>query len=134
MCSVRCGTILLKINTSLDYLSSSEFCILCGWNLKSVCKMLLTDSQLDHNMLSKHLISHFGDMPWPPRSPDLSSCDFFPWGYLKGRVYIHKPHNLNELKVAIRQEVLTIEQQLLPERWTISSGGLKTAFKRMVIT
>ena len=47
-----------------------------------------------------------------PRSPDLS-CDFFLWGYLKGRVYTHKPRNLNELKDAIRQEVLTIDQQLL---------------------
>ena len=35
------------------------------------------------------------------------------WGYLKGRVYTHKPRNLNELKDAIRQEVLTIDQQLL---------------------
>ena len=25
---------------------------------------------------------------WPPRSPDLSSCDFFLRGYIKGRVYI----------------------------------------------
>jgi len=54
----------------------------------------------------------FGDMPWPSRSPDLS-CDFFLWGYLKGRVYTHKPRNLNVLKDAIRQEVLTIHQQLL---------------------
>jgi len=55
----------------------------------------------------------FGDVLWPPRSPDLSSCDFFLWGYLKGRVYTHKPRNLNELKDAIRQGVLTIYQQLL---------------------
>jgi hypothetical protein len=25
---------------------------------------------------------------WPPRSPDLSICDFYLWGYLKGRVQI----------------------------------------------
>jgi len=35
------------------------------------------------------------------------------WAYLKGRVYTHKPRNLNELKDAFRQEVLTIDQQLL---------------------
>jgi len=34
---------------------------------------------------------------------------------LQGRVYTHKPHNLNELKDAIRQEVLTIGQQLLAQ-------------------
>ncbi|GFG37214.1 hypothetical protein Cfor_06115 [Coptotermes formosanus] len=33
-----------------------------------------------------------------PRSPDLASCDFFLWGYLKGRAYTHKPRNLNELE------------------------------------
>jgi hypothetical protein len=41
-------------------------------------------------------------------APDLS-CDLFLWGYLKCRVYTHKPRNLNELKDAIRQEVLTID-------------------------
>ena len=65
------------------------------------------------NMFPGRLISRFGDVPWPPRSPDLSSCDFFLWGYLKGRVYTHKPRNLNKLKDAVRQEVLTIDQQLL---------------------
>ena len=68
---------------------------------------------VQRNMFPGHLISRFGDVPWPPRSPDLLSCDFFLWGHLKGRVYTHKPRNLNELKDAIRQEVLTIGQQLL---------------------
>ena len=65
------------------------------------------------NIFPGRLISRFGDVPWPPRSPDLSSCDFFLWGYLKGRFYTHKPRNLNELKDAIQQEVLTVDQQLL---------------------
>jgi hypothetical protein len=59
------------------------------------------------------LISRFSDVPWPPVSPDLSLRDFFLWAYLKGRVYSHKPHNLNELKDAILLEVLTIDQQWL---------------------
>jgi hypothetical protein len=29
------------------------------------------------NMFHGRLISRYGDVPWPPRSPDLSSCDFF---------------------------------------------------------
>jgi hypothetical protein len=28
-------------------------------------------------MFPGRVISRFGDIPWPPRSPDLSSCDFF---------------------------------------------------------
>ena len=65
------------------------------------------------NMFPGCLISRFGYVPWPPRSPDLSSCDFFFWEYLKCRVYTHTPRNLNDLKDAIREEVLTIDQQLL---------------------
>jgi len=64
------------------------------------------------NMFRGRLISRFCNVPWPPRSPDLS-CNFFLWGYLKGCVYTHKPRNLSELKDAIRQEVLTIDQEPL---------------------
>ena len=28
-------------------------------------------------MFPKHVVSRFGDVPWPPRSPDLSACDLF---------------------------------------------------------
>jgi len=65
------------------------------------------------NMFPGHPISRFGDVPWPPRSPDLSTCDFFLWAYLKWRVYAHKPRTLNDLKEAIRQEIRPIDRQLL---------------------
>ena len=65
------------------------------------------------NVLPGHLISCFGDMLCPPRSPDLSKCDFFLWGYLKSCVYTHKPRTLNDLKKAIRQEIRPIDRQLL---------------------
>jgi hypothetical protein len=65
------------------------------------------------NMFPGHLISHFGDVPWPPRSPDLSACDFFWGGYLKPRVYVQKPCTLNDLKKAICQEIQPINHQLL---------------------
>lgn len=64
-------------------------------------------------MFAGRLISRFGDVPWPPRSPDLSSCDFFLWGYLKERVYVHKPRTLLELKEAITEEVRAIDLELL---------------------
>jgi len=65
------------------------------------------------NMFPGHLISRFGDVPLPPRSPDLSTCDFFLWGYLKSRGYPHKPRTLNDLKEAFRQEIRPIDRQLL---------------------
>ena len=42
---------------------------------------------------------------WPPRSPDLTPCDFFLWGYLKAKVYTSPPIDLNDLQARIRQEV-----------------------------
>ena len=65
------------------------------------------------NMFPGHLISRFGDMPWLPHSPDLSMCDFYLWGYLKSRVYTHKPCMLNDLKEAIHHEIRPIDRQLL---------------------
>jgi hypothetical protein len=60
------------------------------------------------------VISRFGDIPWPPRSPDLSTCDFFLWGYLKSRVYAHNPLTLADLKETVKQEW----QQLIVRCWT----------------
>lgn len=59
------------------------------------------------------LISRNGDIPWPARSPDLSPCDFFLWGYLKGEVYKHRPRTLRDLKDAIQLEVRRIPQAML---------------------
>lgn len=59
------------------------------------------------------VISRFGDIAWPARSPDLSVCDFFLWGYLKSKVYVNKPRTLEDLKEAITQEVASITAEML---------------------
>jgi hypothetical protein len=35
---------------------------------------------------------------WPPRSPDLSFCDFYLWGNLKGKVYKNNPRSTEALQ------------------------------------
>jgi len=36
---------------------------------------------------------------WPPRSPGLTPCDYFFWGYVKDTVYLPPlPSTLDELK------------------------------------
>ena len=45
---------------------------------------------------------------WPPRSPDLTSTDFFLWGLLKSKVYRNTPRTIEQLKDAIRQEIQTV--------------------------
>ena len=85
------------------------------------------------NMFPRHLISRFGDVPWPPRSPDLSTCDFFLWGYLKSRVYSHKPRTFNDLKETVRQEIRPIDRRLLARVVDdLKKKGLKTASKKTV--
>jgi hypothetical protein len=49
---------------------------------------------------------------WPPRSPDLSTCDFYLWGYMKGKVYETNPHTLDELK-NIRSAIEAIDVSVL---------------------
>ena len=55
---------------------------------------------------------------WPPRSPDLTPCDFFLWGYVKDNAY--KPpllQNVRELQDRIRAVVQTIDGNMLKRVW-----------------
>jgi hypothetical protein len=50
---------------------------------------------------------------WPPKSPDLTSPDFFRWGLLKDRVYANKLHTLHDLKDNISAEIRNITEETL---------------------
>jgi hypothetical protein len=45
---------------------------------------------------------------WPPRSPDMNSCDFYVWDMLKDRVYGMKSRTEAELKENIRNTAFSI--------------------------
>ena len=36
-------------------------------------------------------------LSWPPRSPDLTPCDFYLWGHIKEKVYTRSPKNYYDL-------------------------------------
>lgn len=61
---------------------------------------------------------------WPARSPDLTPCDFFLWGYLKDKVYLNKPSSIDELK----QEITAAINEITPEMLQNVFGNF---FKRM---
>jgi hypothetical protein len=61
---------------------------------------------------SQSVISRNGDQNLPPRSRDLTPCDFFLWGFVKSRVYANKPQTVPELKKEIRRVIGEIEPQL----------------------
>lgn len=46
-------------------------------------------------------VGKYGPTPYPPRSPDLNSCDNSLWGILKHQVMLQKPRSKQELKDVI---------------------------------
>ncbi|GFX32578.1 uncharacterized protein TNCV_3704521 [Trichonephila clavipes] len=71
-------------------------------------KDLLRRSFGDDRVLSRHFHN-----AWPPRSPDLSPCDYWLWGYLKSQVYRDRPTSLGMLKDNLRLQCLTITPDML---------------------
>jgi Helix-turn-helix domain (DUF4817) len=65
-----------------------------------------------HEKFPHRLISLRGDQSYPPRSCDLTPCDFFLWGYAKSRVYQNKPRNLVELKQEIQRVFGEINEEI----------------------
>ena len=59
-------------------------------------------------MFPSRLICIRGDIRWLAHTQNLVACEFFLWGYLKDKVYTHKPKTLDELKDAIRFEIAII--------------------------
>ena len=81
-------------------------------------------------LFGNRVISRFGDIPWPPRSPDLSVCDFFLWGYLKNLVYTTRPRTLDELKQRIQEEFRGIPAEMLQRAMGNLNGRLKECIRR----
>ena len=70
------------------------------------------DSATAHTAASTMEILHefFGENViskgvWPPRSPDLTSPDFFLRSYLKNTVYRSNPQGLKQLKINITRAI-----------------------------
>ena len=57
-------------------------------------------------------------MHWPPRSPDLTSCDFLLWGFVKDTIFVPPvPANLQELRDRITAAVALIDRDMLTRVW-----------------
>ena len=66
-----------------------------------------------HRPLLSAVISLQSDIGWPPHFPILNLCDFFLGGYVKSKVYEHRPSTLEHLKAAITEEISVILQNML---------------------
>lgn len=73
-------------------------------------------------------------MVWPPRSPDLTPCDSFLWGYIKNKVFARRPVTLPQLQNYVVDAFNTITEDMLTNVFMginhtyttcIESGGLQ---------
>jgi len=57
-------------------------------------------------------------MQWPPRSPDLTPCDFFFWGFVKDTVFVPPlPANLQDLRNRTTAAVALVDRDMLTHVW-----------------
>jgi hypothetical protein len=74
-------------------------------------------SHVTRDFLSEHfherIIGRGFQWFWPPRSPDITPCDFWFWGYIKYNVYRSDPQSLDELQQRITEEILGIDVEML---------------------
>jgi hypothetical protein len=81
---------------------------------------LQQDSATAHTAASTVVILHefFGENVickglWPPRSPHLTSPDFFLWSYLKDTVYRSNPRDLKQLKMNVTRAIEEVDEGTL---------------------
>ena len=55
-------------------------------------------------------------MGWPPRSPDLTPCDFLFWGFVKDTVS-PLPANLQDLRNRINAAVALVDRDMQTRVW-----------------
>jgi hypothetical protein len=77
------------------------------------------NENLPHSWIGRSVITDLSFHTWPPRSPDLTPCDFFLWGYIKDVVYVPPlPNDIQELRQRIIAAVATINRDMLERVWT----------------
>jgi len=58
-------------------------------------------------------IGRGGPVTWPPRSPDLTTCDFCLWSYLKQIIYKVPVTDVNDLQQRIRSACDNVTPEML---------------------
>jgi hypothetical protein len=72
---------------------------------------------LHHTMLGRW-IGRGEPIAWSPKSPGLTSLDFFLWGYVKNLVWQVKNNHLQQLKGLLGEAVATVTHNVLQNKWT----------------
>ena len=69
------------------------------------------------------------NLPWPPRSIDLTPCDFFMWGFVKLKAYVTRRANIPELKGRIIAAFAEITVEMRKKAALTYREGLEKAIE-----
>ena len=58
-----------------------------------------------HEMFANLFVALYHEVEWPPRSSDMTLCDFFLWGYSKSQFFVTSPRDMQDLRNRIQVEV-----------------------------
>jgi len=62
-------------------------------------------------------IGRDGTTLWPPRSPDITSLEFFLWVYVKDKVFWTPVPDITNLKARITDAFAKITEDILENTW-----------------
>ena len=82
-------------NASKQHIIFHQTMVPCGFNkMVATAHTAVISIAALRRLFPQRVISRYGDVTWPPRSPDLSAPYFFLWGNLKSKVYGNRPTDL----------------------------------------
>lgn len=70
-------------------------------------------NEMLQEMFSDRLVYLSEAIQWPPSSPDLSPCDFFPQEVPPYRSFKHRLRFLDQLKMAVQEEIVVNFPEIL---------------------
>ena len=86
--------------------------------------------QVLRTMFPGRLISHFRDITWPVRSPDLAVTDYFLWGYITSKLYEIRPDNTDDLRHRILERIQRIPKEKLQHVTTAFPSWLQECIEQ----
>jgi len=83
-------------------------CVYCN-----ICNIWFLDVTFPNRLIGRD-----GPTPWPPRSPDITTLDFFLWRYVKDKVFSITVPDITNLKARITDAFATISEDMLENTWS----------------
>ena len=78
----------------------------------NICNIWFLDATFPNRWIGRN-----GPTPWPPRSPDITSLDYFLCGYVKDKVFSITVPDITNFKARITDGIATVIEDMLENTW-----------------